>query len=105
MNSDKSTKKYYSANEITEGLNIALYQLRYLETKIRGLSNYKIKNRKYYTSNDFKLFQSYLNTNKNNSHSSPNTNIKYKIDKLLTNFNNLSLEIKKILVDNPIPRM
>ena len=47
--SNKSTKKYYSASEITTLLNIALYQLRYLETKIPGLSNYKIKNRKYYT--------------------------------------------------------
>ncbi|MCC8377112.1 MAG: hypothetical protein LN567_01760 [Rickettsia endosymbiont of Graphium doson] len=93
-------KKYYSASEITKLLNIALYQLRYLETKILGLSNYKIKNRKYYTVNDFELFQNYLNIDKNISNLFPDVNINDKIDILLINFNNLSLQIKKILADN-----
>lgn len=93
-------KKYYSASEITKLLNIALYHLRYLETKIQGLSNYKIKNRKYYTANDFELFQNHLNINKNLSNSSSYININDKIAKLLTNFNNLSIQIKKILADN-----
>ncbi|MCC8370171.1 MAG: hypothetical protein LN566_02215 [Rickettsia endosymbiont of Stiretrus anchorago] len=93
-------KKYYSASEITKLLNIALYQLRYLETKILGLSNYKIKNRKYYTANDFELFQNHLNIDKNMSNFFPNINIDDKIDILLINFNDLSLQIKKILADN-----
>ena len=93
-------KKYYSASEITKLLNIALYQLRYLETKILGLSNYKIKNRKYYTVNDFELIQNHLNIDKNISNLFPDVNINDKIDILLINFNNLSLQIKKILADN-----
>ncbi|CEO16486.1 hypothetical protein RMONA_00290 [Rickettsia monacensis] len=51
------TKKYYSASEVIKHLNIALHQLRYLETKIPDLSNYKINNRKYYTANDIDLLQ------------------------------------------------
>ncbi|WP_341788745.1 MULTISPECIES: hypothetical protein [unclassified Rickettsia] len=96
----KMTKKYYSASEITKLLNIALYQLRYLEKKNLGLSNYKIKNRKYYTANDFELFQKHLNIDQNISSSFPNVNINDKIDILLINFNNLSLQIKKILADD-----
>ena len=99
MINNKLEKKYYSANEITELLNIALYQLRYLETKIPNLSNYKIKNRKYYTVNDLISFRSHLNISKDFSLSHPCNNINNKIDKLLTNFNNLSHQIKKILAD------
>ncbi|WP_341792496.1 hypothetical protein [Rickettsia endosymbiont of Gonocerus acuteangulatus] len=83
---------------MTKLLNIALYQLRYLETKILGLSNYKIKNRKYYTANDFELFQNHLNIDKNIPNLFPDVNINDKIDILLINFNNLSLQIKKSLL-------
>jgi len=103
MTSNKPAKKYYSAAEITEVLNIALYQLRYLETKIPNLSNYKIKNRKYYTANDLELFQNYLNINQSPHFIS--TNIHDKIDKLLTNFNDLSFQIKKILADSITTRL
>ncbi len=57
MTNNKLTKKYYSASEVIKHLNIALNQLRYLETKIPDLSNYKINNRKYYTANDIELLQ------------------------------------------------
>jgi len=93
MTRNKLTKKYYSASEVTKHLNIALHQLRYLETKIPDLSNYKINNRKYYTANDIELLQKSLN--KDNISFSPN-----KIDILLTKFHNLSFQIKKILADS-----
>ncbi|WP_218459842.1 MerR family transcriptional regulator [Rickettsia sp. TH2014] len=87
------TKKYYSASEVTKHLNIALHQLRYLETKIPDLSNYKIKNRKYYTVNDIDLLQKSLKKDI----TSPSTD---KVHILLTNFHNLSFQIKKILADS-----
>ncbi|AAY61053.1 RPE1 domain protein [Rickettsia felis str. Pedreira] len=87
------TKKYYSASEVTKHLNIALHQLRYLETKIPDLSNYKINNRKYYTVNDIDLLQKSLKKDI----TSPSTD---KVHILLTNFHNLSLQIKKILADS-----
>ena len=95
---NKLTKKYYSASEVTACLSIALHQLRYLEIKIPNLSNFKIKNRKYYTVNDIELLKNYLNINKELS---PNIlSVNKKIDILLTKFNNLSLQIKKILADS-----
>ncbi|HJD55402.1 MAG TPA: hypothetical protein LFW21_01880 [Rickettsia endosymbiont of Pyrocoelia pectoralis] len=94
-------KKYYSASEITEALGIALHQLRYLETKIPNLSNYKIRGRKYYTANDRNLFQDHLNINKKLPLTNPFDYIN-KIDILLTKFNDLSLQIKKILADTHI---
>lgn len=93
MTNNKLTKKYYSASEVIKHLNIALHQLRYLETKISALSNYKINNRKYYTANDIELLQKSLNKN---IISIPTD----KIDVLLTDFYNLSLQIKKILADS-----
>ncbi|WP_277360999.1 palindromic element RPE5 domain-containing protein [Rickettsia asembonensis] len=124
----ESNKKYYSASEVIKHLNIALHQLRYLETKIPDLSNYKINNRKYYTVNDIDLLQkscyktSYtkINLEKSNrpvSRGAERTEVRehlkvYKddvanfggsssrIDILLTNFHNLSFQIKKILADS-----
>ncbi|CAK6508101.1 MAG: HTH merR-type domain-containing protein [Rickettsia helvetica] len=90
MTSNKLTKKYYSASEVIKHLNITLHQLRYLETKIPDLSNYKINNRKYYTANDIDLLQKSLNKDIT---SLPTA----RIDVLLTNFHNLSLQIKKFL--------
>ncbi|MFP3011900.1 MAG: palindromic element RPE5 domain-containing protein [Rickettsia sp.] len=128
MTNNKLTKKYYSASEVIKHLNIALHQLRYLETKIPDLSNYKINNRKYYTANDIELLQkscyktSYtkINLKKSNEPVSrgaeriiirehPRTykdivanfsSSSSRIDILLTNFHNLSLQIKKILADS-----
>ncbi|WP_347939025.1 MerR family transcriptional regulator [Rickettsia oklahomensis] len=90
MTNNKLTKKYYSASEVIKQLNIALHQLRYLETKIPDLSSYKINNRKYYTVNDIDLLQKSLNKD---VISFPTE----RIDTLLTKFHNLSLQIKKIL--------
>ncbi|AFC70844.1 hypothetical protein MC5_02310 [Rickettsia australis str. Cutlack] len=91
MTNNKLTKKYYSASEVIKHLNIALHQLRYLEAKIPNLSNYKINNRKYYTVNDIDLLQKSLKKDI----ISPSTD---KVDILLTNFHNLSLQIKKFLL-------
>ncbi|MGX6960140.1 MAG: MerR family transcriptional regulator [Rickettsia endosymbiont of Pentastiridius leporinus] len=91
-------KKYYSASEITEALGIALHQLRYLETKIPNLSNYKVRGRRYYTANDRNLFQDHLNINTKLSHTNSSEYIN-KIDILLTKLNDLSLQIKKNLAD------
>ena len=93
MTNNKLTKKYYSAGEVIKYLNIALHQLRYLETKIPDLSNYKINNRKYYTVNDIDLLQKSLKKDITSLFTD-------KVDILLTNFHNLSLQIKKFL---PIP--
>ncbi|HJD59132.1 MAG TPA: palindromic element RPE5 domain-containing protein [Rickettsia endosymbiont of Omalisus fontisbellaquei] len=106
-------KKYYSASEVIERLNIALHQLRYLETKIPDLSNYKINNRKYYTANDIELLQKSLSISQGakrieaREHTRTYKDIaanlegsSSRIDILLTNFHNLSLQIKKILADS-----
>lgn len=77
-------------------LNIALHQLRYLETKSPDLSNYKINNRKYYTANDIDLLQKSLNKDITSL-----STARIDILLILTNFHNLSLQIKKFL---PIPR-
>ncbi|AAL03625.1 unknown [Rickettsia conorii str. Malish 7] len=93
MTNNKLTKKYYSASEVIKHLNIALHQLRYLETKNPDLSNYKINNRKYYTANDIDLLQKSLNKDITSLSTA-------RIDILLTNFHNLSLQITKILADS-----
>lgn len=98
---NSTEKKYYSASEITEALSIALHQLRYLETKIPNLSNYKIRGRKYYTANDRNLFHDHLNINKKLPLTNPSDYIN-KIDKLITKFTDLSFQIKKILADTHI---
>ncbi|MEY4463722.1 MAG: hypothetical protein RLZZ81_693 [Pseudomonadota bacterium] len=113
MINNKLTKKYYSAAEITKHLNIALHQLRYLETKIPDLSNYKINNRKYYTANDIEVLQKSLSISRGaerievREHTRTHKDIaanfedsSSRIDILLTNFHNLSLQIKKILADS-----
>ncbi|BDU59749.1 hypothetical protein FLA4_01590 [Candidatus Rickettsia kotlanii] len=87
MINNKLTKKYYSASEVIKHLNIALHQLRYLEAKSSDLSSYKINNRKYYTANDIDLLQKALNKDITSLSTA-------RIDILLTNFHNLSLQIK-----------
>ncbi|AFE49503.1 palindromic element RPE3 domain-containing protein [Rickettsia prowazekii] len=155
MINNKLTKKYYVASEVIRILNIALHKLRYLETKIPGLSHYKINNRKYYTAHDIDLLQKFLfvsrreeylevrgyhrsdkdylanfsnihcasDTSRQNEFQGKNSEcilnlhvqqrqdsqsavvlslmdntVSSRIDILLTNFHNLSIQIKKILL-------
>ncbi|WP_341756161.1 MULTISPECIES: MerR family transcriptional regulator [unclassified Candidatus Tisiphia] len=94
-------KKYYSIGEVTKLLNIHSYQLRYLERMLPNLTIHKIRNRRYYTSQDIEYLKTHMTTK-----SVPIEleqpldlldNQVNKIDCLIKNFYDLSLTIQQIL--------
>ncbi|MDR0296545.1 MAG: MerR family transcriptional regulator [Rickettsia sp.] len=94
-------KKYYSIGEVTKLLNIHPHQLRYLECVSPNLSIHKIRNRRYYTSQDIEYLKLYM-ANKNVSIELEHSvnlldNQINKIDCLIKNFYDLSLTIQQIL--------
>ncbi|WP_425360046.1 MerR family transcriptional regulator [Candidatus Tisiphia endosymbiont of Ceraclea dissimilis] len=94
-------KKYYSISEVTKLLNIHSHQLRYLERMLPNLAIHKIRNRRYYTSQDIE----YLKTHMANKivpleleqPADLLDNQINKIDYLIKNFYDLSLTIQQIL--------
>jgi hypothetical protein len=59
-----SIKKYYTIGEVARLLNVELYQLRAIDKKV-GKKLLKIKNRRYYTSQNIELIKSLLPSIKN----------------------------------------
>jgi RPE1 domain-containing protein len=55
-------KKYYSIGEVTKILNIHSHQLRYLESILPNISIHKIRNRRYYTSQDIEYLKTQMIT-------------------------------------------
>ncbi|WP_425363344.1 MerR family transcriptional regulator [Candidatus Tisiphia endosymbiont of Hybos culiciformis] len=94
-------KKYYSIGEVTKLLNIHSHQLRYLECMLPNLSIHKIRNRRYYTSQDIEYLKTYMANKSTPVELEQPVNLLdnqiNKIDGLIKNFYDLSLTIQKIL--------
>jgi MerR HTH family regulatory protein len=94
-------KKYYSISEVTKLLNIHSHQLRYLERMLPNLAIHKIRNRRYYTSQDIEYLKTHM-ANKSVPLELEQPvdlldNQINKIDYLIKNFYDLSLTIQQIL--------
>ncbi|WP_250311996.1 MerR family transcriptional regulator [Rickettsia endosymbiont of Oedothorax gibbosus] len=94
-------KKYYSISEVTKLLNIHSHQLRYLERMLPNLAIHKIRNRRYYTSQDIEYLKIHM-ANKSvplelEQPADLLDNQINKIDYLIKNFYDLSLTIQQIL--------
>ncbi|MCC8416352.1 MAG: MerR family transcriptional regulator [Rickettsia endosymbiont of Gnoriste bilineata] len=94
-------KKYYSISEVTKLLNLHSHQLRYLERMLPNLAIHKIRNRRYYTSQDIEYLKTQMTTKSVSIElESPLEllgNQINKIDCLIKNFYELSLTIQQIV--------
>lgn len=80
-----ASKKYYSIGEVTAILKVHDYQLRYLEKILPNFIVQKIRDRRYYTSNNIEALRAYLLKNPKNTLSNSAAEMPAKTAFLATN--------------------